>query len=72
MRGFAIGKSKKLTWKMVKEQPYIGIDLEPVDWDPAPELSRAIDIGGISGGLKHLCAKLGKSDKTCQLPFSIA
>jgi len=55
-----MAKDRKLTWKMVKEQPVIGIDLDPVDWDPTPELSSAIDKGGIGGGLRHLHLKLKK------------
>jgi len=60
MSGCDIGKSRKLTWKLFKEQPYIGIDLEPVDWEPMPELSKAIDKGGWPAGLKHLKSKLKK------------
>jgi len=58
-----MAKDRKLTWKMVKEQPWIGVDLEPVDWDPTPGLSRAIDEGGIKGGLRHLKLKLPKLRK---------
>jgi len=55
-----MARDRKLTWKMVKEQPWIGVDLEPVDWDPTPELSNAIDKGGVKGGIKHLQRKIGR------------
>jgi len=60
MGGFAIDRSRKLTWKLFKEQPSVGIDLEPVDWDPMPGLSNAIDKGGWPEGLKHLRGKIRK------------
>ena len=53
-------KPRRLTVKMLKEDPLIGIDLDPVDWDPAPEFSNALERGGWGAGIKHIQRKLKK------------
>lgn len=54
-------QNKKITSKMIlKEDPWIGVDMRPMDWDPTPDLTRAIEKGGWSGGIKHIKRKLKK------------
>ena len=45
------------------DQPYIGLDLHPVDADPFPKLTKAIEKGGLLAGFKYIKKKLRRKKK---------
>jgi len=56
-------KDGKLTFDDFIDQPVIGLDFHPVDFDPFPKLTKAIERGGLKAGFKYIKKKLRRKKK---------
>jgi len=56
-------KDDEFTTGDLIDQPWIGFDLNPIDWEPIPGLSKSFEKGGWSAAFKHIKRKLWRKKK---------